>query len=304
MNDKDTTQFEAYRPLMFSIAYRMLGSATDAEDILQEAYLRYRASSPGQIVSPKAYLSTIVTRLCLNQLESAHAQRETYIGPWLPEPILTDSDSMLSPGRQAELHDSLSIAFLALLEQLSPLERAVFLLRQVFDYEYAEIADILDKEEAACRQMFSRARKHIAEQRPRYKATPEAHRQLLTQFMQTVNTGDVQGLVQLLAEDVVMWADGGGKTRGAALHPLNGSTAVAQFVLSSLRFAPPDLEIEISDINGELAAVLRAGETPFLMLSIAEHDGRIAEIRVIGNPDKLQWLNKPSPTVNTDSQEN
>jgi RNA polymerase sigma-70 factor (ECF subfamily) len=153
-------QFENYRPLMFAIAYRMLGSAADAEDIVQDAYLRYQAVPPETIVSPKAFLSTIVTRLSLTRLQSAHAQRETYIGPWLPEPVLTEHDSRSSPTEQINLHDSLSMAFMVLLEELTPLERAVFLLREVFDYEYAAIAEMVGKEESACRQLFSRAKKH------------------------------------------------------------------------------------------------------------------------------------------------
>src|SRR5258707_54765 len=163
-------EFETYRPLMFSIAYRMLGSAMEAEDILQEAFLRYQTVPPETIRSPRAFLSTVVTRLCLNQLDSARAKREAYIGPWLPEPMLTEGETEqplntppASPAQQAELHESLSLAFLALLEQLTPAERAVFLLREVFDYDYGEIAEILEKDEAACRQIFSRAKKHIAE---------------------------------------------------------------------------------------------------------------------------------------------
>src|SRR5438552_9670937 len=159
MDTVDAKQFEAYRPLMFSIAYRMLGSVTEAEDIVQEAYLRYQATPTDEIVSHKAFLSTIVTRLCLNQLQSARAQREAYIGPWLPEPVLTGVDERFAPMQQAELHESLALAFLVLLEQLTPVERAVFLLREVFDYDYAEIAAIVGKSEAACRQLFSRAKR-------------------------------------------------------------------------------------------------------------------------------------------------
>src|SRR5512143_2845354 len=154
-------QFENYRPLMFAIAYRMLGSAADAEDIVQDAYLRYRAVPPETIISPKAFLCTIVTRLSLTRLQSAHAQRETYIGPWLPEPVLTEQNSHFIPTEQINLQDSLSMAFMVLLEELTPLERAVFLLREVFDYEYAEIAEMVGKEETACRQLLSRAKKHI-----------------------------------------------------------------------------------------------------------------------------------------------
>src|SRR5215510_14533021 len=182
MDTVDARQFEAYRPLMFSLAYRMLGSVTEAEDIVQEAYLRYQATPTDQIVSHKACLSTIVTRLCLNQLQSARALREAYIGPWLPEPVLTGVDERFAPMQQAELHESLALAFLVLLEQLTPTERAVFLLREVFDYDYAEIATIVGKAEAACRQVLSRAKKHIADARPRFNPSPEAHHQILDQF--------------------------------------------------------------------------------------------------------------------------
>jgi RNA polymerase sigma-70 factor (ECF subfamily) len=290
MNESDTNQFEAYRPLMFSIAYRMLGSATEAEDIVQEAYLRYQGTNTAQIVSPKAFLSTVVTRLCLNHLQLAQTQRETYIGPWLPEPVLTADDEPSIPARQAELHDSISIAFLALLEQLTPLERAVFLLREVFDYEYAEIADMIGKEEAACRQLFSRAKKHITEHRPRYKPSPETHRQILNQFIQATSTGDLGGLLQLLSDDVVMWADGGGKARGAAIHPLHGREAVAQFVLASVRLVPENGRVEIAEVNGEPSLVIHAGVEPLIVLAIEADQTQVYEIRVIGNPDKLKWI--------------
>ncbi len=290
-------QFEAHRPLMFSIAYRMLGSAMEAEDIVQEAYLRYQGVSPETIRSPKAFLSTVVTRLCLNQLESARAKREEYIGPWLPEPVLTEAGEVTalnallqSPSQQAELHESISLAFLVLLEQLTPVERAVFLLREVFDYEYAEIAEILDKDEVACRQLLSRAKKHIAEHRPRFKATPEQHRQLLNQFMRAVGTGELDGLMTLLSDDVTMWADGGGKARGAATQPLHGRTAVAQFALSSTRFLPSNYHAEIAEVNGQPAAILRVGRKAVAIITIEVDSDRIRAVRVIGNPDKLKWV--------------
>src|SRR5258708_39514005 len=204
-NMTDVNEFQSYRPLMFSIAYRMLGSATEAEDIVQEAYLRYQAVAPGTIVSPKAFLSTIVTRLCLNQLQSARAQRETYIGPWLPEPIFTETDERANPSHQAEMHDSISFAFLALLEELTPLDRAVFLLREVFDYEYDEIAAILGKDPAACRQVFSRAKKHVSEGKARFAPAPEAHRRLLSQFMQATTSGNLVRLTSLLARALPFW---------------------------------------------------------------------------------------------------
>lgn len=281
--------FETYRPLMFAIAYRMLGSVMEAEDIVQEAYLRYQAFPPERVESPKAFLSTVVTRLCLNQLQSAQAQRETYIGPWLPEPILTDNPSQYSPASQSP-DESLSLAFLVLLESLTPSERAVFLLREVFDYEYAEIAAILGKDEAACRQSFSRAKKHLAENRPRFQSTPEAHRQLLERFMGAVGAGEMEGLTQLLAEDVTMWADGGGRARGAAIHPLHGREAVARFVLASTRLPTETYRAEIAQVNGETGVILRAGQYPILVLTIQVDNGSIREIRVVGNPDKLKHL--------------
>jgi RNA polymerase sigma-70 factor, ECF subfamily len=288
MQAAEDRQFETYRPLLFAIAYRMLGSASDAEDIVQDAYLRYQAMPPDQIVAPKAFLSTVVTRLCLNQLQAARTQRETYIGPWLPEPLLTES-----PGAdRAELHESISLAFLVLLEQLTPVERAVFLLREVFDYGYGEIAEILGKEEAACRQVFHRARQHLSAQRPRFTTTPEAHRQILAQFLRAVGSGDLEGLVHLLADDVVLWADGGGKVRGAATRPVGGATAVARFILASPRFTSDPLQGEVVEVNGAPAIILRAGDEARFVVAASIDGGRIKTIHLIGNPDKLRRLNQ------------
>ena len=290
-----TEQFEAYRPLMFSIAYRMLGSAMEAEDIVQDAYLRYQAVPPETIHSTKAFLSTIVTRLCLNQLESARVKREEYIGPWLPEPVLTESGidmtidaTSLSPAQQTELHESIALAFLVLLEQLTPIERAIVLLHDVFDYEYAEISEIIEKDEAACRQILSRAKKHLADHRPRFKSTREQQRQFLDQFMQAVNVGELDGLMKLLSADVTLWADGGGKARGAALEPFHGQAAVAKFVLASTHFITGGFKIEIAEVNGQPAALLRVNDQTTVVLTIEVDRNRINEIRVIGNPDKLK----------------
>ena len=291
MNAVDPEGFEAYRPLMFSIAYRMLGSITEAEDMVQEAYLRYQAT-PEPIVSPKAFLSTVITRLCLNHLELARVQRENYIGPWLPEPALTERDERFMPAQQAELHESLSMAFLVLLEQLTPVERAVFLLREVFGYDYAEIAEIIGKEEAACRQVLSRARKHITENRPRFKANPEAHRQMLTQFIEVAESGQLEGLLQLLSDEVVMWADRGGKVPGAILRPLRGRDVVARFLLASRRTSTEPLQPDIVEVNGEPALILRAGSQIRFVLFISIEQGRVDQIWVIGNPEKLKWVNQ------------
>jgi RNA polymerase sigma-70 factor (ECF subfamily) len=292
MDIADAERFEEYRPLMLSIAYRMLGTITEAEDIVQEAYLRYQAASPERIVSHKAFLSTVVTRLCLNHLELARIQREAYIGPWLPEPVLTDMDERFTPAHQAEMHESVSLAFLVLLEQLTPAERAVFLLREIFDYEYAEVAAIIGKEEAACRQLLSRAKKHIADHRPRFKPTPEAHRQLLTQFVQAIRNGELAGLLELLADDVELWADGGGKRLGAFTRPLRGRDAVSRFLLASPRFARAGSRVDVIEVNGAPSLMIHVDGEALVVLSLSVDQGQVHAIWIMGNPDKLQPLNR------------
>ncbi len=275
--------FESYRPLLFSIAYRMLGSAMEAEDMVQDAYVRYQGTPPDSIQSPKAFLCTIVTRLCLNQLDSAQARRETYIGPWLPEPVLTDSTA-----GQVSAQESISMAFLVLLETLTPLERAVFLLREVFDYEYAEIAEIVGREETACRQLFSRAKKHVAEHRPRFKASPEVHRQIIARFVEAANAGEMDGLMNLLAEDVMLWTDGGGKARGAATRPLHGREAVATFLLATTRLVDVEAtSLDTAEINGEPGVIIREYGKPLVVMTFEVGGGKIRALRIVGNPDKL-----------------
>ena len=282
-------QFETYRPMMFSIAYRMLGSVTEAEDMLQNAYLRYRQMPAGSIASPKAFLSTVVTRLCLNHLQAARVQRESYLGPWLPEPLLTEDDPG-SPTSQAEMLESISMAFLVLLERLTPVERAVFLLREVFDYPYTDIAEIVGKDEVSCRQIFSRAKKFIAAQRPRFTSSTEHHDQLMQQFLEAVEEGDLDGLTQLLASDVTLWTDGGGKVRGAATRSLHGQEVVARFVIASQRFIQTMFTTEITEVNGEPAILLRVDGHPFSVVSMTIAQQHIVEIRVIAAPEKLRHL--------------
>jgi RNA polymerase sigma-70 factor, ECF subfamily len=281
--------FEALRPLMFSIAYRMMGSAMEAEDIVQEAYLRYQKVLPETIDSHKAFLTTIVTRLCINALSSARSQRETYIGPWLPEPILTEEQPVLA--QQEGLYESISVAFLILLESLTPLERAVFLLREAFDYDYGEIAQMVSKEEAACRQLFSRAKKHIAEHRPRFKPSPDEHRQILEKFSQAVGQGDLAGLLQMLAEDITLRADGGGKARGAVTRPLHGRDVVAPFVMGSTRLANDgNFQFAIETVNHEPALVVRVHQQAFAVIFLKVEAALVKEIWVVGNPDKLKHV--------------
>jgi RNA polymerase sigma-70 factor (ECF subfamily) len=284
--------FETYRPLLFSIAYRMLGSAMEAEDIVQDAFVQYQSVGADNVHSPRAFLTTVVTRLCLNQLNSAHAKRETPLGTSLPEPILTQDDRFsANPASRLADYETISMAFLVLLETLTPAERAVFLLREVFDYDYDEIAEIIGKSETACRQLFSRANKRVIENRPRFKSTPEERRRLLGQFIKAVEVGELDGLVSMLSDDVTFWADGGGKVRGAAIRPVTGAHNVAQFVISSVRFTPTGVAPEFADVNGSPALIMRADNgQAFLVILIEADKGRIREIRVIADPDKLKML--------------
>jgi RNA polymerase sigma-70 factor (ECF subfamily) len=287
--------FETYRTYLFAIAYRMLGSAMDAEDMVQETYLRYQATPKDSIHSLKAYLTTIISRLCVDQLHLARRQREEYLGPWLPEPILTTEVlQVVNPEERVDTEESISLAFLMLLEQLQPIERAVFLLREVFDYDYAEIATFLGKSEVACRQWFSRAKKHLAEHRPRFPASPDTHRQLLTSFYQAVRAGDLSALTHLLSEEVTFWADGGGKVKGVATYPMSGRAVVAAFLLEAtplFRSAlPEDTRGELTQMNGQPALVLRAGARAFAVLTLEVEEDRIQTIRFMANPTKLAHL--------------
>jgi len=282
--------FETYRSYLFSIAYRMLGSAMDAEDMVQETYLRYQTTPPETIHSLKAYLTTILTRLCMDQLQLARRKRELYVGPWLPEPIRTATPSeAAAPEEHVETEESISLAFLVLLEQLQPFERAVFLLREVSEYESAEIATMLDKSEAACRRSFSRAKLHLRAHRPRFGASAETHRQLLSGYFQAIETGEMTPLMNLLSENVTLWADGGGKVKGAATRPLTGREAVARFSVGARqRFVPPaGFQVEMAEVNGEPALVIRVGAQAVFVLSIEVEQGRIQAIRIIANPEKL-----------------
>ena len=284
--------FESYRTYLFAIAYRMLGSAMDAEDMVQETYLRYQGTPPETIGSLKAFLTTIITRLCVDQLHLARKKREQYLGPWLPEPIITaDSLDAISPEERVDREESISMAFLLLLEQLQPVERAVFLLREVFDYDYAEIASFLGKSEVACRQWFSRAKKHLGDRRPRFQASPETQKQMLIRFQQALQAGEMAPLVNMLAEDVTFWADGGGKVKGVATRLLSGRDVVASFLLSNSTVfrstLPADSRAEMAEVNGQSALITRSGERTFAVLTIDVEAEQIKAIRFVANPDKL-----------------
>ena len=279
---------ESYRPYLFAIAYRMLGSAMDAEDMVQETYLRFQATPKDAIRSLKAYLTTILTHLCLGQLQLVRRKRELYVGPWLPEPILAAEIAETDdPEKRVDMQESISLAFLVLLEQLQPFERAVFLLREIFAYEFAEIASILGKSEAACRRSFSRAKQHLKEHRPRFPASRETHQQLLNGYVQAAEAGEMQTLMNLLAEDVTLWTDSGGKTKTAALRPISGRDAVARFSVGTRRFLPEGSHVEIAEVNGQPAIIMRAGDQPLFVLTIEVEAERIQTIHVIANPEKL-----------------
>jgi RNA polymerase sigma-70 factor (ECF subfamily) len=255
--------FNEYRPLLISIAYRMLGTSMDAEDIVQEAFLRWQQSPDTEIQSPKAYLSSIVTRLSIDHLRSAQVQRESYIGPWLPEPLL--SERTITFLDTAILAESLSMAFLVLLESLSPIERAVFLLRKVFDFEYNEIAHIVDKSEANCRQIVKRAQDYIESRRPRFDVQPEQRDRLLMQFMQTCMSGDFDGLLNLLSDDITLWSDGGGKA-SAALNVIKGPEKVVRAMQGFLKKMPQDLVYQMATINGQPGVIMYLDGRPYTVM--------------------------------------
>jgi RNA polymerase sigma-70 factor (ECF subfamily) len=281
--------FESTRPLLFSIAYRMLGSAMDAEDVVQEAYLRWQRTSETEVRSPRAFLTTIVTRLAINELRSARSQRETYVGAWLPEPLVTET--VPDASESVELAESLSMAFLMLLERLSPTERAVFLLREVFHFDYEEVARIVEKSEVNCRQIMTRARKHMEAGRTRFDADQEQAQRLVEQFTRASTQGDLEGLVSALSEDITLWADGGGKVRGAALRPIHGPDAVSRFLLGVMRrFVPTGTRVRPTEINGQPGFIAYVAGHARAALVFDIRDGRIQTVYAIGNPDKLRSL--------------
>ena len=279
--------FEQYRRLLFAIAYRMLGSATDAEDIVQEAFVRWLQAAPAEVQSPKAFLSRIVVHLCLDQLRSARARREEYVGPWLPEPVATDTDEELVA--TAMLAESLSFAFLVLLEQLGPLERAVFLLHDVFDYDYMEIAAMVGKSAANCRQILHRARERLRERRQRFDVSRAEQERITVQFMQATMQGDMEGLLHLLSDDVVFVADSGGKAP-AGRKPVRGRENVARGMVGFLHLMPPGLQARIAMVNGQ-PAILGYVDGQLYGVMFLEIVGElVGRVYMMLNPGKLAWI--------------
>ena len=277
--------FDQYRGLLFSVAYRMLGSVADAEDMLQETFIRWQQARDEEIRSPRAYLVTIVSRLSINHLQSARARREEYVGQWLPEPIVTGPGS--DPLEIVRIDESLSMAFLVMLERLTPVERAVFLLREVFVYEYTEIAAILGQSETNCRQILSRAKQHVGAMRPRFKTSQLKKKDLLERFFKAVSSGDMEGLVALLASDIVLHSDGGGKAV-AALNLIRGVDKAARGALGAFqRLLPKDLDIRLTQVNGDPGIVSYLHGKPYSVLTFDASEDRIHAVYVVTNPDKL-----------------
>jgi len=287
-----TENLEALRRHGFGVAYRMLGTVADAEDVVQEALVRL-ARVDEDPDEPAAWVTTVTTRLAIDHLRRERVRREHYIGPWLPEPLLEDVASALAgPAETAEFAESLSQAFLVVLEQLTPLERAAFLLRVVFDYPYAEVAAIIGRSPVSCRQLVARARKHLATERPRFDADPQLRLRLLERFLAAAREGDLAALESLLAEDAVLYADGGGQVV-AARRPLVGAARIARMLASVTRktFAHDRPDAQLVAVNGQPGQVLRGADGGVLqVLSIDVEDGLVRVVRIVRNPDKLAHL--------------
>jgi RNA polymerase sigma-70 factor (ECF subfamily) len=278
-------EFEELRPLLFSIAYRILGSVSEAEDAVQEAWLRYEAT-PAQPASAKAFLSAVVSRISIDVLRSARVRREQYVGPWFPEPLL--ADPYTDPERSAELADSLSMAALLLLERLSPLERAVFVLREVFGFGFPEIASAVGRSEAACRQLAVRARRHMDEGRPRFEANRREREQLAERFFDAIREGDVDGLRELLATDVQLVSDGGGKAPQWGMGVFGAEKVARALAALVSPFARIGGVVEPHEVNGQPGAILRDRDGKVINTwALDILDGQIQAIRTVLNPDKL-----------------
>ncbi|WSJ46986.1 RNA polymerase sigma factor SigJ [Streptomyces sp. NBC_01317] len=284
-----TDQFEAHRSLLTGVAYRMLGRVADAEDVVQDAWLRWTAEDRAEVREPRAYLVRITTRLAIDRLRQAHVRREAYVGPWLPEPVTTDLGSAVpDSAERAMLAESVSFAVLVVLESLSPLERAVFVLREAFGFPYAEIAAVLDRGEAAVRQLAGRARRHVDERRPRFDVDQAERRALTEQFLAAAGGGDLDALLTLLAPDVRLVGDSGGKAK-APLRIVEGADKVGRF-LSAVSGDAGLYEFRVTEVNGAPAVLAHTGGKLDLVLQLEVADGVITCVYIVRNPDKLSGV--------------
>jgi RNA polymerase sigma-70 factor (TIGR02957 family) len=290
-SDRDQRVFNEYRNLLFSVAYRVLGTAADAEDAVQEAWIKWSAADRSQVADPKAYLARIVSNLALEGLRSTRHQRETYVGPWLPEPILTTADN----ADGSTIADSVSMAMLVVLETLSPLERAVFVLKEVFDFSYAEIAAAVERSEDAVRQAAHRAREHVRARRPRFTADRSRQREVTERFLAAATGGDINTLMDLLSPDVTLWTDGGGKVR-QALRPVIGAVTVAAWFAAIGKVTyqgvePAEMSVALVEINGGPGLVFSGPGRVIATVTLdVDADGHITTIHNVANPDKLQSI--------------
>ncbi|MFB9735767.1 RNA polymerase sigma-70 factor [Streptomyces sp. NPDC057386] len=282
--------FETHRPRLFGLAYRMLGSAHEAEDVVQDAYLRYSGADRAEIGQLGAWLAKVVTNLCLNRLTSARVRRETYVGPWLPEPVVT-ADGTLGPLESAEQREAVSLALLVLLERLTPTERAVYVLREAFGYAHREIAQLLELTEANCRQLHRRAVKRISAEETRFTPTPERQRRLVTSFLGAARDGDLAGLEKLLAQDVVWSSDGGGKVR-TALRPVLGREKVLRFLAGLAQKYGPTWELAEAEINGEPGVLVHADGALIAVIAFEYREDRIVHARAVMSPEKLDFARR------------
>jgi RNA polymerase sigma-70 factor (ECF subfamily) len=286
--DHDVQSFESHRRALTGLAYRMLGSRAEAEDVVQDAYLRWHAADRAAVNEPRHYLGTVVTRLCLDRMKSAQARREVYVGQWLPEPVV---DEAFDDDTAGDLAHDISVALMLVLERLTPLERASFLLHDVFGLDFAEVARALGRREASCRQLAARARDHIEAGRPRFATSREDGHRLAAAFQKAATSGDTAALQQILAEDVVLYSDGGGK-RAAALNPIYGADKVVRFFAGILRkndaFASAQTRPAV--VNGLAGFVVREEDGAIDTLAFEHRDGRITAIYATRNPDKLQHV--------------
>lgn len=288
--DTVTGVFEEHRPVLLGVAYRMLGRVADAEDVVQDAWLRWSGGDRAEVREPRGYLVRVTTRLAIDRLRRIKARGETYVGPWLPEPYATDfGDTVPDAAERAVLADSVSLAVLVVMESLSPLERAVFVLREAFGYPYADIAAMLDRGEPAVRQLAGRARKHVEERRPRYEVDPAERRDLTERFLAAAADGDLEGLLELLAPDARLVGDSGGKSR-APLRVLESADHVGRFLLGVAHKSVPDLSFRFLELNGGFAVLVLSGDKPDSVVQLDVVDGRVRTVYIIRNPDKLRSL--------------
>ncbi|MFC8762733.1 RNA polymerase sigma-70 factor [Streptomyces sp. NPDC057193] len=291
--DNLTELFEEHRPMLLGVAYRMLGRAADAEDVVQEAWLRWTAEDRAAVREPRAFLVRITTRLAIDRLRQAQARREAYVGPWLPEPVVTDfGPAAPDTAERALLADSVSLAALVVLESLSPLERAVFVLREAFGFPYGEIAAALDRSEAAVRQLAGRARRHVDEGKPRYDVDPTERRDLTERFLAAASGGDLGDLLALLAPDVRLVGDSGGKAR-TPRRIIEGSDKVGRFLAATSQGADATHELRVVEVNGGPAVLVLDGGRPDTLVQIEARDGRVQCVYIIRNPDKLRRFADP-----------